>query len=225
MCVIYFLSVRMIFFHFLFRFAQFFISPLLSPSSIDREIQAVNSEFEGDLAQDSWRISQVKRATSDPEHPYSKFTIGNNESLRTIPTQLGIDLREVLLDFYEKQYSANRMSLVVLGNRKYSILFSYFGITTPIVESLDDLQTMVVKSFKDVRNKQLIAQKYPADPFGETRCKVTDTILFLFRSVPSVFFLLYYLDYLLHRTDRGDASYDNDLGDPRLSRTLLLRCR
>lgn len=148
----------------------------------------MNSEFESDLAQDSWRILQVKRATSDPEHPYSKFPIGNNESLRTTPAQLGIDLREVLLDFYEKQYSANRMDLVVLGNRKYSSIFAYFGIKRPIVESLDELQSMVVRSFKDVRNKQLPAPKYPADPFGETRCKVTDSILFLFRSLPSVFF-------------------------------------
>ncbi|CAF1252823.1 unnamed protein product, partial [Rotaria sordida] len=99
-------------------FAHFFISPLLSPSSIGRELQAVHSEFESYLGQDSWRIFQVDKLTSDPEHPYSRFTIGNMESLRTTSNLCGTDIRQVLIDFYENEYSANRMSLAVLGNRK-----------------------------------------------------------------------------------------------------------
>ena len=102
----------------LFRFAQFFISPLFLKSSIDRELLAVNSEFESKLAQDDRRIAYVERATSDPGHPFSKFTTGNLESLRTTPARLGVDIREVLLKFYETNYSANRMSLAVLGNGK-----------------------------------------------------------------------------------------------------------
>ncbi|CAF3938486.1 unnamed protein product [Rotaria sordida] len=100
------------------KFAHFFISPLLSPSSIGRELQAVHSEFESYLGQDSWHIFQVDKLTSDPEHPYSRFTIGNMESLRTTSNLCGIDIRQVLIDFYENEYSANRMSLAVLGNRK-----------------------------------------------------------------------------------------------------------
>jgi insulysin len=151
---------------------------LFLSSSIDRELQAVHSEFEGNLSQDYRRIWQVQKTTSDPEHPYSKFTTGNIESLRTTPARLGIDLREVLLHFYEKQYSANRMSLAILGNRKYCLICVYFSFSTKkFAESLDVLQSMVVRSFKDVLNKQLIAPQYPADPFGETRCKVDCSII------------------------------------------------
>jgi len=113
----------------LFRFAQFFISPLFLSSSIDRELQAIHSEFERNLSQEYRRIRQVKKTTSDPEHPYSKFVTGNNESLRTTPTRLGIDLRKVLLQFYEKQYSANRMSLVLLGNRKYCVICAHISFS------------------------------------------------------------------------------------------------
>ncbi|CAF4162763.1 unnamed protein product, partial [Adineta steineri] len=95
-------------------FAQFFISPLFSASSIDREIEAVNSEYEGDLSEDVWRVLQLEKSTSDPQHPYSEFAIGNSESLRTTPKQRGIDIRQVLLDFYTAEYSSNRMSLAVL---------------------------------------------------------------------------------------------------------------
>ncbi|CAF1172849.1 unnamed protein product [Adineta steineri] len=135
-------------------FAQFFISPLFSASSIDREIEAVNSEYEGYLSKDGWRVSQLEKSTSDPQHPYSGFVIGNSESLRTTPRQRGIDIRQVLLDFHKAEYSSNRMSLAVLGN-----------------QSLDELQSLVMKSFNDVPNKKLKPAKYPSDPYGESKRK------------------------------------------------------
>lgn len=135
-------------------FAQFFISPLFAVSSTDRELEAVNSEFEGNLFKDAWRISQLEKSTSDPKHPYSGFSIGNTESLRTTPKQAGIDIRQVLLDFHKAQYSANRMSLAVLGN-----------------QSLDELQSLVIKSFRDVTNKKLPIVQYPPDPYSETKRK------------------------------------------------------
>jgi hypothetical protein len=105
-----------------FSFAQFFISPLFAASSTDRELEAVNSEYEGYLYTDVWRISQLQKSTSDPQHPYSQFSTGNTESLRTIPKQRGIDTRQVLLDFHKAEYSSNRMSLAVLSNRMSSII-------------------------------------------------------------------------------------------------------
>ncbi|CAF1449332.1 unnamed protein product [Adineta steineri] len=135
-------------------FAQFFISPLFSASSIDRELEAVNSEYEGKLSNDVRRVYQLEKSTSDPQHPYSRFGSGNSESLRTTPKQRGIDIRQVLLDFYTAEYSSNRMSLAVLGN-----------------QSLDELQSLVMKSFNDVSNKKLKQVKYPSDPYSESKRK------------------------------------------------------
>jgi insulysin len=159
-------------------FAQFFISPLFAASSTDRELEAVNSEYEGNLFKDSWRISQLEKSTSDPEHPYSHFSIGNTESLRTVPKQRGIDIRQVLLDFHKNHYSANRMSLAVLGNRKAlrQNLFAQY-LKTNILESLDELQSLVIKSFRDVKNKNLEKLKYPSDPYGEHKRKVNEYMI------------------------------------------------
>lgn len=99
------------------RFAQFFISPLFSASSVNRELEAVNSEYEGYLFNDIQRFFQLQKSTSDLEHPYSHFNVGSTETLRTVPEKLGIDVRQVLLDFYKSKYSSNRMSLAVLSNR------------------------------------------------------------------------------------------------------------
>ncbi|CAF1145140.1 unnamed protein product [Adineta steineri] len=135
-------------------FTQFFISPLFSASSTDRELEAVNSEYEKNLSNDTRRICQLEKSTSDPQHPYAGFGCGNSESLRTTPKQRAIDIRQVLLDFYTAEYSSNRMSLTVLGN-----------------QSLDELQSIVMKSFNDVPNKKLERVKYPADPYGESTRK------------------------------------------------------
>ncbi|CAF3908783.1 unnamed protein product [Rotaria sp. Silwood1] len=95
---------------------NFLFSSLFAASSTDRELETVNSEYEGNLFKDVRRITQLEKSTSDSEHPYSEFPSGNTESLKTTPKQREIDIREVLLDFYKAQYSSNRMSLAVLGN-------------------------------------------------------------------------------------------------------------
>lgn len=97
------------------RFSQFFISPLFSQACQDREIRAVDSENKKNLQNDLWRFYQLDKLTSNPEHPYSGFSTGNLHTLQEEPTSRGLNVRDVLLDFYGSHYSANLMSLVVLG--------------------------------------------------------------------------------------------------------------
>lgn len=97
------------------RFAQFFLRPLFTESATDREVNAVDSEHVKNIPNDAWRLSQLEKSTCDPSHPYSKFGTGNIETLDTIPKEKGIQVREELLKFHKKWYSANLMSLAVLG--------------------------------------------------------------------------------------------------------------
>jgi secreted Zn-dependent insulinase-like peptidase len=41
------------------------------------------------------------------------------------------------------------------------------------LETLDELQSIVIKSFKDVPNKKLKKPKYLSDPYGENKRKVS----------------------------------------------------
>jgi len=113
------------------RFAQFFISPLFSKEYVDREKNAVNSEYQLQIKQDGWRGFAVQKVAVNPEHPFSRFNIGTLETLDG-------DVHGALLDFFENNYSANQMSLVVL---------------TP--ESLDDIESYVVPMFSEVENRNL----------------------------------------------------------------------
>ena len=60
------------------RFAQFFLSPMFTPSATEREVNAVNSENDKNLMNDHWRLHQLEKATSNVEHDFHKFGTGNS---------------------------------------------------------------------------------------------------------------------------------------------------
>ncbi|KAG0170307.1 Insulinase (Peptidase M16) [Apophysomyces sp. BC1034] len=132
------------------RFAQFFISPLFSDSCTERELKAVDSEHKKNKQQDSWRMFQLEKSLSNPNHPYCHFGTGNLETLYENPRRNGKDIREELLKFHDSYYSANIMKLCVLGR-----------------ENLDELTEWVVEKFKDVRNKDIEPPSFAGHPLTE----------------------------------------------------------
>lgn len=112
------------------RFAQFFIDPLFNTAYVDREKNAVNSEYQARIRDDNRRITDVYRELYHSNNPAATFSVGN---LSTLADNQNSKVRDDLLKFYEQHYSANTMTLVVLGR-----------------ESLPALQTMVEQFFSAV---------------------------------------------------------------------------
>ncbi|XP_065350636.1 insulin-degrading enzyme-like [Cloeon dipterum] len=131
-------------------FSQFFKAPLFTEDATDREVKAVNSEYEKNLADESRRLLQLERSTSIKDHPYSKFGTGNLQTLVDDPKKNGINVREALLKFHRDYYSSNIMSLVILGK-----------------DSLDELQDTAVNLFGTIENKKVALPKWPGNPFGQ----------------------------------------------------------
>ncbi|KAF9761881.1 hypothetical protein IL306_003644 [Fusarium sp. DS 682] len=105
------------------RFAQFFIEPLFLPETLDRELKAVDSENKKKkLQNDTWRLHQLEKSLSNPNHPFCHFSTGNFEVLKTLPKARGINVRDKFIEFHAKHYSANRMKLVVLGREPLDVL-------------------------------------------------------------------------------------------------------
>ncbi|VDP76251.1 unnamed protein product [Schistosoma mattheei] len=100
------------------KFANFFISPLLSKDSTDREINAVNSEFELAYTKDSSRLHYLIGHLSRKDSPYKLFGYGNCKSLREIPEQNGTDIYSLLNKHRKNFYSSDRMTLAVQSKRK-----------------------------------------------------------------------------------------------------------
>ncbi|KAH7024472.1 peptidase M16 inactive domain-containing protein [Microdochium trichocladiopsis] len=129
------------------RFSQFFTSPLFLASTVDREINAVDSEFKLKYQSDDRRLFQLGRSLSNPQHPYNGFSTGNLKTLRDEPAEQGIEMRKRFVDFHRTHYSANLMKLCVLGK-----------------ESLDTLQEWVATMFSDIPNKDLPQNRWEDVP-------------------------------------------------------------
>lgn len=101
------------------RFSQFFIAPLFNPEYVQREVNAVHSEYQLQAREDGWRIFMAQKQALNPEHPAARFNIGSLETLGDRPEA---SLRDSLIDFYEQHYSADRMGLVIIGNESTDTL-------------------------------------------------------------------------------------------------------
>ena len=120
------------------RFSQFFVSPLFTANATDRELSAIESEHSKNLQQDSWRLDQLEKLRANPKHPFAKFGTGNRYTLKEQPQESGVDVREQLLAFYKRYYSANMMTLAVVGR-----------------EPLDQLEEWVTRMFSPVPNNDV----------------------------------------------------------------------
>jgi secreted Zn-dependent insulinase-like peptidase len=109
------------------RFAQFFSSPLFDAQYVERERNAVHSEYSTRLREDSSRISEALRSVMNPAHPAAGFMIGN---LSTLPAGPEAGLRDELIGFFERFYVARNMTMAVLSPA-----------------SLDELQQLVALKF------------------------------------------------------------------------------
>ncbi|VDN32797.1 unnamed protein product [Dibothriocephalus latus] len=58
------------------KFANFFIAPLLSQNGVDRELEAVHSEFELAKAEDHCRIEHLLASIAKENSPYRTFGCG-----------------------------------------------------------------------------------------------------------------------------------------------------
>ena len=96
------------------RLADAIAEPLLDPVNADRERHAVNAELTMARSRDGLRMAQVGAETLNPEHPSSRFSGGNLETLRDKP---GSKLHDALTAFYHRYYSANLMKAVIYGNQ------------------------------------------------------------------------------------------------------------
>ncbi|MGB2109895.1 MAG: insulinase family protein, partial [Marinobacter vinifirmus] len=123
------------------RFAQQFSHPLFTAELVDRERNAVHSEYSAKLKEDGRRLLSVRKAAGNPDHAFSQFAVGN---LSTLENTDDNPLRPDLIQFWEQNYSANIMTLAVYGP-----------------QPLEELETMVRERFSAIANRNLTAKTHP----------------------------------------------------------------
>ena len=121
------------------RFSQFFIAPLFSESLTQREKNAVDAEYRAKLKTESRRNNQALKTLINPEHPYSRFTVGSLDTLKDRPNA---PLREQLLNLYRHNYYSENMALVMVANRSY-----------------EEMASLAIQYFSDIPSKGKIVQE------------------------------------------------------------------
>ncbi|WP_070963541.1 insulinase family protein [Vibrio sonorensis] len=104
------------------RFSQFFSAPLFNEEALDKERHAVESEYKLKLNDDSRRLYQVHKETVNPEHPFSKFSVGN---LETLADREGSSIRDEIIQFHRTHYSADLMTLTLVGPQDLETMQSW----------------------------------------------------------------------------------------------------
>ncbi len=117
------------------RFSQQFVSPLFNEIYVNRERNAVHSEYTLKIKDDQRRSHAAFRAVINPNHAYSRFNVGD---ATTLASENNTQLRQDLVKFYESNYSANLMTLVVYGK-----------------ENTHTLKQWVIDKFSRVKNHNL----------------------------------------------------------------------
>ncbi len=90
------------------QMAQFFIAPRFDLSTAERELTAIENEFERHRDDDGARRHFVSLELYDPASPASRFPIGNRATLAGTT-------RDEVVAFYQARYSADHMAVALYG--------------------------------------------------------------------------------------------------------------
>lgn len=140
--------------------------PLFDGTMVEKEINAVNSEWLKNRQTDTFIQQRALALTGNPSHPRVKLGVGNKETLGTNEEQLLGSLR----DFHSKFYSANLMKLVLVGN-----------------QSSKELAKLARKYFSKIDNKKV---ERPVTNIPAYRAEDLSKEIFIKSKVKSPIFLI-----------------------------------
>lgn len=130
------------------RFSKFFHEPLFTEEYVQREKDAVNSEYKSKYKDDYRRIQYVLKTAVNKSHPASHFATGN---LETLSDNEDSKVRDDLLKFYQRYYSSNLMTLTIYGP-----------------QDLDTLYKWANTLFSPIKNKDSVVDAYPEHLYDNT---------------------------------------------------------
>jgi len=197
-------------------FSHFFIDPLFVESAVNREINAVNAEYQKNIGFNNSKFFDVLKLIANRNHPFSHFSTGCTETLKIK------NIRDELIKFYNKYYSANIMCLIIYDRRSFK-----------------DLEKMI-HIFENVPNRDIVLGKIKEKLFLKTPVYAqmvplndehTLTIMWQINEWMKYYKYkpLNYISYLFNRASKGglldvllNAGYATTIGLDALSDTNTL---
>lgn len=108
---------------------------------INSVIEIIDEEFELSKQSDSWKENQILKILANPDHPYSKFSIGNNDSFKNVDQE---KVKKRLRIVFEKYFTPKNMKLTLYSN-----------------QDIKNIQKLAEKHFKNIRLKSTLKDSEP----------------------------------------------------------------
>ncbi|MDD1783226.1 insulinase family protein [Enterovibrio sp. ZSDZ35] len=203
------------------RFSQFFTAPLFNADAVDKERNAVDSEYKLKLNDDVRRIYQVQKETINPQHPFSKFSVGSAD---TLSDREGSAVRDELIAFYKHHYSANLMTAAIIGPFTLDSLedlaqeafgtipnhnLPLFVPEAPFTDKSQLQQFIAIEPLKDVRKLTLAFSMPSTDEFYKIKPLSYIAHLLGYEGAGSVMSLLKAKGYINNLSAGGGISGSN----------------
>jgi insulysin len=136
---------------------QFFIEPLFDSNSIQKEINAVNNEHIKNINNDYYKLYYLGLYLADKDSIINTFSTG---SLKTLNKK---DIREKMIEFYNKYYTTDNLSICIASSKSVDNIFNLinntFGCIKPKNESITQFKlkfpSNLIKPYytKNINNK------------------------------------------------------------------------
>jgi len=117
-------------------FSRFFIDPLFDKNSVEREINAIDSEHKKNMNDNLWIGRQIIYNLTKKDCKLNRFTTGTKKTLglensKSIKKDVDI-LRNRMIKFYNSYYCSNNMCLTIQSNESISkieeYIYKYFSL-------------------------------------------------------------------------------------------------
>jgi insulysin len=147
------------------RFSRLFLQEVVQQAcnnreTVRRETRRVNAELDkNDLFT---RELYLTKSLINPQHPYSKMSMGSLETLERLPAEADINIYQELFQFFLTNYQPSRAILVVIGPSPTASLEGWvqpFASTLSRKRALDEAST-VTRSFP-----QLLLPRSPINTY------------------------------------------------------------
>jgi len=116
--------------------------PLLDPDTLNKEINAIEAEFQFKIKDDLRRLYQIHKETANPLHPFSKFSVGNADIFRSLSE---CELHAALQQYHAQYYVGANMCLAIFTS-----------------ENVDDVLELVSQSFGALKAGEEANTEWPA---------------------------------------------------------------
>jgi insulysin len=106
-------------------FIDFLINAELKEEYILEELKNVDAEHKKNINSDMWRLFSLSKILIDETNPSNGFYTGSSKTLQQT------DIHKRMIDFYNRYYNANNISICIASNKSitelYSLANKYFG--------------------------------------------------------------------------------------------------